>query len=49
MVSEKHAGFIVNNNNATAEDVIKLAQIVKKKVYEKFNKKIELEIEIVGE
>lgn len=49
MVSEKHAGFIVNNNNATAEDVIKLAQIVKEKVYEKFNKKIELEIEIVGE
>lgn len=48
-VSEKHAGFIVNTGNATAEDVIKLAEIVKEKVYEKFNKKIELEIEIIGE
>lgn len=49
MVSEKHAGFIVNNNGATAEDVIKLTQIVKQKVYEKFGKEIELEIEIIGE
>ena len=48
-ISEKHAGFIVNKGNATAKDVIKLIEIVKEKVYEKFNKKIELEIEILGE
>lgn len=45
-VSEKHAGFVVNIGNATAKDVIELTEYVKKKVYEKFNKKIELEIEI---
>lgn len=46
-VSKKHAGFVVNIGNATAKDVIELTEYVKKKVYEKFNKKIELEIEIV--
>lgn len=48
-VSEKHAGFIINNGNATAEDVLKLIEIVKQKVYEKYKIKIELEIEILGE
>ena len=44
-MSERHAGFVVNIGNATAKDVIELTEYVKKKVYEKFNKKIELEIE----
>ena len=48
-VSEKHAGFIVNKGNATAKDVLELIDIVKKKVYEKFNVNIELEIEVLGE
>lgn len=48
-VSEKHAGFIVNKGNATASDIIKLIEYVKEKVYEQFCKKIELEIEILGE
>ena len=48
-MSNKHAGFVVNTGNATAEDVIQLTNIVKKKVYEKFGKKIELEVEILGE
>lgn len=48
-VSEKHAGFIVNKGNATAKDVLELIDIVKKKVYEKFNVNIELEMEILGE
>lgn len=47
-VSTIHAGFIVNTGNATSNDVIKLINYVKDKVYEKFNKKIELEIEIIG-
>ena len=48
-VSEKHAGFIVNKGNATAKNVLELIDIVKKKVYEKFNVNIELEIEVLGE
>ncbi len=48
-VSDLHAGFIVNKGNATAKDVLELAEIIKKKVYEKFNVKINLEFEILGE
>lgn len=48
-VSTKHAGFVVNADNATASDVIELMEIIKKKVQEKFNKNIDLEIEIIGE
>lgn len=48
-VSQKHAGFIVNTGNATAKDVIELTDYVIKTVYEKYGKKLELEIEIVGE
>lgn len=48
-VSEVHAGFIINKGNATANDVLELAEHVKKVVYEKFGKKIELEIEVLGE
>ena len=48
-VSEKHAGFIINTGNATAKDIIELIKYVQDKVYEKFGKKIELEIKILGE
>ena len=48
-VSEKHAGFIINYNNATAKDVIDLIKYVKEKVYEKYGIKIREEIRIVGE
>lgn len=48
-VSEKHAGFIVNVDNATAKDVIELADYIKEKIEEKFGKKINLEIQIIGE
>lgn len=47
-VSEKHAGFIVNDNNATAKDIIELIEYVKKTIYEKYNKKIEVEVRILG-
>ena len=46
-ISEKHAGFIINKNNATAKDVIKLMEYTKEQVYEKFGKTIEAEIEIL--
>ena len=46
-ISEKHAGFIINKDNATAKDVIKLMEYTKEHVYEKFGKTIEAEIEIL--
>lgn len=46
-ISEKHAGFIINKDNATAEDVIKLMEYTKEQVYNKFGKVIEPEIEIL--
>ncbi len=46
-ISEKHAGFIINKDNATAEDVIKLVEYTKEQVYKKFGKVIEVEIEII--
>ena len=47
-VSTKHAGFVVNTGDATAKDVIELTNYIKEKVYEKFQKNIELEIEVLG-
>ena len=47
-VSKKHSGFVVNKGNATAKDVLDLVEYIKEKVEEKFQKKIELEIKIVG-
>ena len=49
MVSTKHRGFIINKGNATAKEVLELIEQVKDTIYKKFGKKIELEIEIVGE
>ena len=48
-VSEKHAGFVVNDGDATAKDIIDLIEYIKQTVYEKTGKKIELEVEIIGE
>lgn len=47
-ISEKHAGFIINTGNATAQDVLELVKYATDKVYEKFGKKIELEMSILG-
>ena len=49
MVSEKHAGFIINTGDATAKDIIELIKYVKDKVYENYKVKIKEEIRIVGE
>ena len=49
MVSTKHAGFVINAEHATAKDVLNLVEYIKKEILKKFNKKIELEIEIMGE
>ncbi|MCR5610214.1 MAG: UDP-N-acetylmuramate dehydrogenase [Clostridiales bacterium] len=43
-VSEKHAGFIVNDMNAKSRDVTDLMEIVHKTVYEKFGVHLEPEV-----
>ena len=48
-VSTKHAGFIVNKNNATATDYIQTIEMVQTKVKEQFGIELELEVKIVGE
>jgi len=48
-VSTKHAGFVVNTGNATSKDILSLIEYIQEKVYEKFNIKIEPEVQIIGE
>jgi len=47
-VSEKHAGFVVNTGNATAQDIFDLIQAVRNRVYENFNVWLEPEVKILG-
>lgn len=48
-VSEKHSGFIINKENATASDIYNLIKHCQKEVYEKFNVKIETEVKFLGD
>lgn len=48
-VSEKHAGFIINRNNATAADISELISLVQKTVLEKTGVALETEVIKVGE
>ncbi len=48
MVSEKHAGFIINTGGATAQDVRQLSRKVQEKVYSRFNVLLEPEVEFIG-
>ena len=48
VVSTKHSGFVINKGNASAKDVLDLVKYIKETIEEKFNKQIELEIEVVG-
>lgn len=45
-VSNKHAGFIINKGNAKFEDIINLAEKIKKVVKEKYGEDLEIEPEI---
>lgn len=47
MVSEKHAGFIINYENATTTDVVELIKFCQKTVKEKFYVDMETEIKFV--
>ena len=48
-VSEKHAGFVINKNNATTEDVLCLMRKVREIVKEKFGVTLEEEIKLLDE
>ncbi|MBR6510430.1 MAG: UDP-N-acetylmuramate dehydrogenase [Clostridia bacterium] len=48
MVSEKHAGFIINFNNATSEDVRKLISNVQETVFKADGVMLETEVIFVG-
>lgn len=46
-VSEKHCGFVVNDREGTAEDVLALIELVKKTVLEKQGVALECEVKIL--
>lgn len=48
MVSEKHANFIVNTGDATAEDVIMLVSFIKQQVRDKFGIELREEVQYLG-
>ena len=47
-ISSKHVLALTNSGDATAEDIIELAKIARAKVYEKFQLKLEAEVQLVG-
>ncbi|MCS7231633.1 MAG: UDP-N-acetylmuramate dehydrogenase [Elusimicrobiota bacterium] len=47
-VSEKHANFIINRQNATSEDFVKVIRHVIKTVKEKYNIELEPEIKLIN-
>jgi UDP-N-acetylmuramate dehydrogenase len=48
-VSNKHAGFIVNKENATAQDIINLIEKIKTEVYKNSGVQLEVEPRFLGE
>ena len=48
MVSEKHAGFVVNTGSATTDDILSVMEICKKEVKEKFLIDLEPEVRFIG-
>ena len=48
-VSEKHCGFVINKDGATASDVMELMRQVSDKVYDKFGVRLEPEVKRLGE
>lgn len=49
MISEKHSGFVVNYNDATAEDVMELCRQVREKVKALNGIELEMEVKRLGE
>ena len=47
-VSDKHAGFVINRDNASAEDVLNLIEHIKRTVQESQGVMLECEVKILG-
>jgi len=47
-VSEKHANYIINTGNATAQDVIMLVSYVKQQVRDQFGIQLNEEVNYLG-
>ena len=48
-VSEKHCGFVINKENATAADIVELMKQVSEKVMQEFGVQLEPEVKMLGE
>lgn len=48
-VAEKHCGFVINRDGATAADIVQLMEDVKAKVKEEFGVELEPEVKMLGE
>jgi UDP-N-acetylmuramate dehydrogenase len=49
MISRKHAGFILNVDNAKAVDVYALIQLIEARVLDRFGVQLEREVKLIGE
>ena len=48
-VSRRHANYIVNAEDATAEDVLGLVDEIKSRVLDQFGVALEMEVRVIGE
>ena len=48
-VSEKHANFIINANNASAQDIESLIETIRQKIKQQFFIELQTEVRIIGE
>lgn len=48
LVPNEHANYIINKNNATAANVLNLANLIREKIYDKYKIELEEEVELVG-
>ena len=49
MVSDLHANFIINHDNARCKDILALKQMVQDRVYDQFGIRLESEVKAIGE
>lgn len=49
VISDKHANFIINRDNASAADILALMKIMQNRVYDAFGVTLEPEVKIIGE
>ena len=47
-VSEKHCGFVINKDHASAADILELCWLVKEKVFARSGVELEMEVKTLG-